>query len=310
MRHREDVPVHAVIDGLEFDTTVDVENAIPVPLEMTDGRVQIRIDTGDLQGAQLDGIREFVPDVSSVLRQLPLLSWLPTIPRPGSAMMIGAIFRLALMVTEDVPELADERAAIQDYYEAHVDDWMVIAEQAERLQECGAKYYGVHIAYIAAHTWARFEQGARADRIRGELMDERLWDDVRDHKNAYFAFLWAGVHAGANAGEISAAVEQLVQYPPGPRLATPQDHVDEYPHDPACTSGGAPQAAKTTAVDVRDRVVDGFIWQRHPWGLLSGGDLALMFSGVDYLAAYWAARQFAPAHLPDDRPGTCSRYEE
>ena len=49
----------------------------------------------------------------------------------------------------------------------------------------------------------------------------------------------------------------------------------------------------TNAVDVGDRVVEDFLWQRGPWRLHDGGNLAEVYPGVDFLAAYWAARASA-----------------
>ncbi len=55
------------------------------------------------------------------------------------------------------------------------------------------------------------------------------------------------------------------------------------------------------AVDVSERVVSDFIWQRNPWGLLDGGNPQLTYPGVDYLVAYWMGRYYG--QLQDDTPG-------
>jgi hypothetical protein len=57
------------------------------------------------------------------------------------------------------------------------------------------------------------------------------------------------------------------------------------------------------AVDVGDRIADGFIWQRQPWGLYDGGDPGQTEAGVDYLAAYWMARRHD--FTADDASGRC-----
>ena len=62
----------------------------------------------------------------------------------------------------------------------------------------------------------------------------------------------------------------------------------------------------TLAVDVRDRVVEDFLWQRGPWRLQDGGNAAEVYPGVDFLAAYWAAR--ANGFVADDSAGSCARW--
>jgi hypothetical protein len=71
------------------------------------------------------------------------------------------------------------------------------------------------------------------------------------------------------------------------------------PHESSCTD----QVVHTSAVDVADRVVSDFIWQRHPWGLFDSGNPSQTYPGVDYLAAYWIGRFHG--FLTDDTPGTC-----
>jgi len=78
------------------------------------------------------------------------------------------------------------------------------------------------------------------------------------------------------------------------------------PHDATCTSPVLCDTA-TLAVDVKDRVVEDFQWQRQPWQLADGGDPRLVYPGVDYLAAYWAGRMHG--FVADDRPGTCTRFD-
>jgi hypothetical protein len=77
------------------------------------------------------------------------------------------------------------------------------------------------------------------------------------------------------------------------------------PHDATCTSPVETDTA-TNAVDVGDRVIEDFLWQRDPWELTDAGNLAEVFPGVDYLAAYWASR--AGGFATDDAPGTCARW--
>ena len=77
----------------------------------------------------------------------------------------------------------------------------------------------------------------------------------------------------------------------------------EYPdHQSGCTD----QVVHTTAVDVGDRPVGDFLWQRHPWGLFDWGDPYQTEPGVDYLVAYWMARHHG--FLADAAAGHCLRW--
>ena len=71
-------------------------------------------------------------------------------------------------------------------------------------------------------------------------------------------------------------------------------------------SGCTDQVAHTTAVDVGDRPVGDFLWQRHPWGLFEAGDLSQTEPGVDYLVAYWMGRRHG--FITDDAQGHCLRW--
>jgi hypothetical protein len=107
--------------------------------------------------------------------------------------------------------------------------------------------------------------------------------------------------SGVPATVATAALAQLSQFPPPPRVHRPVDLRSDprYPHEPSCTD----QAAHSTAVDVGERVVSDFLWQRHPWGLYDFGDLARGEPGVDYLVAYWLGRHHQL--IAEDTPGRC-----
>lgn len=71
------------------------------------------------------------------------------------------------------------------------------------------------------------------------------------------------------------------------------------PHKPRCTD----QTTRDRAVEVGERVVSDFIWQRNPWGLYSEGHPELICPGVDYLLAYGMGRYYG--FISDDTPGKC-----
>lgn len=303
MKQRQ-VPADVTTGGVTVPMTLALENVILSPSEMENGRVQITVGGSN----ELRGAREFVPDFSVVLNQITGVS--PPIPRPSSAMMLGAFFQEALLVTDGVPALAATRQQILDYYDAHADQWLSVAEGWSFSANCGSGYYANHIAFIMAYVYARLEKDPRLlPRIRDHVLDGKMGAALKGQKNAYFAYLWGGTRAAApDQSVIDAANAELAQFPVGPRLHAPQDHVGDaqyLPHDATCT--GEPMAdTATLAVEVKDRVVEDFLWQRAPWRLKDAGNSAEVYPGVDFLAAYWAAR--AHGLLADDAPNTCTRW--
>ncbi len=304
---RTGVPVHVVLGSIPIDTTMTLENVILSPSETIDGRVWLVVDTGNFSNTDLYGAREFLPDLSTALTQIPGFSWLPPIKRASSSIMLGAFLRMAIEMTEGVPGRESDHAMLSAYYEDHADAWLADAKSWTFDSECGSGYYSTHIAYISAYAWAATEtDDARLAEIRDAVLTNRMWSAVDDHKNAYFAFLWGGVAPGVGAGDpaIAGAAAQLAQFPAAPRVNRPVDHVADYPNSSSCTHNGQPQS--TVAVDVGDRLADEFIWERGPWALYTEGNPAQVYSGTDYLAAYWAGRRHGL--VADDRPGTCARW--
>lgn len=302
------VPVRAWVDKVRIDVNVELENVILAPAEMDDGRVVIDIATGNVTDAGMNGMRDFLPDFSVLVKQI--LGFSPKIPRESSAMMIGAFFEMALRMAEDDPAMVQDRAALEAYYFAHAQDWLDLASKwrfATR-DGCGTGYFSTHLAYIMAWAWASLAKSpAIAPRIRDEVLDGRLWRAVAHHKNPYFAFLWASTRGTPDADAVSGAAEQLGQFTPGPRLAVPRDARAETRYQPMESRCAEPMTQMDTkAVDVKDRRVDDFLWQRQPWQLVDAGQENHVFPGVDFLVAYWAGR--APGLLEDDRPTTCARW--
>lgn len=300
MKQRQ-VPATVTSNGITFPTTLSLENVILSPSEMTNGRVTITVGGSN----ELHGAREFLPDFSTVLSQIIGVS--PPIPRASSAIMLGAFFQEALAMTTDEPATHQQ---ILDYYNAHADGWLSVAEQWSFSANCGSGYYANHIAFIMAYVWGHLEKDARfVARIRDRVLDGRMWAALSGQKNPYFAYLWGGTRAAPPAqASIDAANAQLAQFPVGPRVHVAVDHSADakyMPHDASCTSEPMADTA-TLAVDVGERVVDDFAWQRGPWRLKDAGNAAEVYPGVDFLAAYWAAR--AHGLLADDAPNTCTRW--
>lgn len=311
MKVRKGVPARVVVNGIPLDKSLDLENVLLLPAEMPGGKITINLDTNAAAESEIQGMREFFPDFSVLVKQV--LGINVPIPRSSTAMMLGGFFRMALVMAEDDPALAGKRAELSTYFAAHAPAWLSTAETwtFDTRDGCGQGYFSTHIAYIMAYVWALLENDAAlAPRIRDKVLDQAMWKAVSGHKNAYFAFLWGGTRAttlAATNPQMLAAGAELAQFQPGPRVWAARDNRSNpkyLPHDTKCT-GEVLCDVHTNAVDVADRRIDDFLWQRQPWQLYDGGDPTKVYPGVDYLAAYWAARRHGFAS--DDRAGTCTR---
>jgi hypothetical protein len=233
----------------------------------------------------------------------------PAVPRSSTAIMLNAFFAMALHMSKEAEPA--RYATLKAYVDANAPAWLSVAEKWDFSTTCGTGYFANHIAYIMAYVGATVEEDPGRKARSLAILDGRLYAGLRDHRNAYFTYLWSG-SKGATGPEVTAANRDLADFPVGPRLHTPRDLSADprYPHDPTCMDGGGPmadtRAASKVAVSVGERPVEDFIWQRHPWKLVDGGVAHQVMPGVDYLAAYWAAR--AHGLLADDRPGTCARF--
>ncbi len=117
------VPVEMIFKDTTLTRfTAKMRFALLNPVEMTNGAVQITFDSSDVvKDADMRGLREFMPDVGQALRQAPGLSWVPAIPRPGSAIMLASFFQVALKVTEGIPAYAERRDTIENFYRNNSD---------------------------------------------------------------------------------------------------------------------------------------------------------------------------------------------
>lgn len=306
---RKDVPARVKVNGVPLDKKLDLENVILAPSEMSNGKILIDLSTGDYSESGMNGMREFFPDFSVLVKQVIGIN--VPIKRPSSTIMLAAFIQMGIAMSADDPSAAMVQAhkELNDYYDAHADDWLSIIETWSFDGNCGKGYFANHIAFIMAYVYASLEKHpGRLARIRDTALDGKLWGALKGHKNSYFAFLWASTRPTSPKAETDQALAQLSLFQPGPRVRAPRDtqSLAKYmPHDTKCTAEPLCDTA-SLATDVNERVVDDFIWQRQPWALYDGGDAKLVYPGVDYLAAYWAARRYG--FTTDDRPGVCARY--
>jgi hypothetical protein len=227
--------------------------------------------------------------------------------------MLASFFRVALLVSEGVPAVAARRAAIEGFYKGNkglggnISDWLAVAKTWFDGATCGNAYYGNNITMEPMYNLARLETDqALRKTIIDDVLTSKMWQTFKTTKNTFFAFICLGNFASPAKSEIDAAAAQLDGFKPPPRVHVGVDLRSDpkyQPHEPGCTD----QVSHTTAVDVADRPVEDFLWQRHPWGLYQGEDLAQSEPGVDYLVAYWLGRQHG--FIAEDKPASCLRWK-
>ena len=295
--------VSVTLNGLDYVVQVEMPYTVFTDDETANGQPRIVVDLDDLENAQTFGFREFHPRVSDIYRQIPGLGFLPDVPRPGTAIMLGAAFRVALQVTENVASYASQRAAILDFYRDNVDEWLSIADDWSYTQTCGEDYFGIHIAYQPAYNWARLETDvAIRDAIRRDVIRDQLWSEVADHNNVLFAFITAAqVPDLPDASAILVHhAQQLALFPPAPRVREARDNTGAYPESTACPG------RSTVALNLDERGIYTYLWQKDPWKLARSADLQMVYPGVDYLIAYWLGRYHA--FIAEDAGDTCLQW--
>jgi hypothetical protein len=142
--------------------------------------------------------------------------------------------------------------------------------------------------------------------VNDQILGQKMWPVFSTTKNSFFSYIYAANASSPDPAVATGAKTQLAQFPPPPRVLKAVDLRNDpryVPHDPNC----ADQTSHTSAVDVGERPVGDFLWQRAPWGLYDPGDPAQAEPGVDYLVAYWMGR--AHALLDDDTPSSCMRWK-
>ncbi len=289
---------------------VTMRFTVLAPDEMNNGTVELIVDTNNTEASEMYGFQEFIPNLQDVLKQMPVIGGMvPTIPRSGSGVMLASFFRVGMLVTDGVVGFESEHAAMVDYYQNHsgdggnVDDWLSIASNWLYNGDCGGSYYANNIVAEPMYNLARLETDPTLSAtIRNDILHAQLWAEHQGTKNSFFYFMYAANYPGADSGIAPEGAAQLAGFPPPPRVAVPVNLLTDpqyQNHESGCTD----QLDHNEAVDVADRIPADFLWQRHPWGLVSGGDPARTFPGVDYLTAYWFGRHHG--YITDDTPTRC-----
>ena len=309
------VPMTVTYNGTTIGTfDINMPFSVLNSAELDNGNVKLILDTNNYDDSEMFGFQEFIPNLAVILKQVPLLGGIVpnTVPRADSAVMLPSFFNVALMVTDGVDAYETQRDEILAFYEANtglggnINDWIPIMAGWSYTNACGEKYYGNNIVMEPMYNLARLEiDPGRRGIIRSNVLEARLWEEYATTKNSFFSFIYSACMPGSPASAHEQAEAQLAQFPPPPRVRVPVDLTNDptyMPHQDGCTD----QTDHSGAVDVGDRVVSDFIWQRHPWGLLDGGDLAQTYPGIDYLVAYWMGRNHG--FIGDDTAGKCTAW--
>ena len=151
----------------------------------------------------------------------------------------------------------------------------------------------------------------RGARIRDAVLDGKMWAALSGQKNPYFAFLWGATRTPLPPAPpaIASAAAELAQFPPGPRVHVAVDHTSDARYQAArfvVHHGADGRHREATPSTSPIAWIEDFLWQRGPWRLQDAGNTAEVYPGVDFLAAYWAAR--ANGFVSDDAPTTCARW--
>jgi hypothetical protein len=302
LMRRERREVALIINGQRTEVKLELENVIYSASDMPDGIPTVEVDLGS-QEVEGQGLLVFWPNPALYLRQIPGLGWLPDVKLRSQAIQLAAIFRVALQVTEGVPGYEQRYQALSTYYDQHYNEWLDMADGWENTNDCGDSYHGLNIAFMPAFNWARLESDPeRRELVRRGVLHDRLWPAVADHKNPFFAYIYASqAPAGIDvSGIVAPHTAQLSGFPSAPNEAVAVDLRGIYPEDSACPG------QSSIAIDVSQRVPATFLWQHQPWKLHDPGVPHRLFGGVDYLLAYWMGRYFG--FIADDSPETCLAY--
>ena len=308
------IRVHVLGKWQELPLAIDMEHVVLNPTEYKKGGPYIQFGTDakptDYERSTMQGFREFFPDYSAVIKQIPILGALIggiPIPRSGSTIMLANVLRIGMQVTKGVPAYAAKHAAIKAYYLKHRKAWLANMKQYIFLNDagqCWKSYYGLNIVFEPMYNLLRLEddKATRAS-IAKDVLEAKLWKIVKDHKNVFFSYIYAsqGPSPAAGKAAATAATKQLAQFGPPPHAVTTVNNTGKYPANSKCAG------QSSVAIDVKDRVADDFIWQREPFKLVKTGDGKSVYPGADFTLPYWMARHHG--YLTDDAKGTCLRWQ-
>jgi|GEM_PF-2669182 len=315
--NKQHVYVTLTYDGtpIPFPSGIDARFMVTAPREMTNDRIVIDYCSTESSSCEtnIHGFQEFMPNISTLLRQADGLSWLPkSIPRAGSAIMLANIFNIGMQVTEGIAEHKELYDEIKDFYYnndddwGNVNDWLDQGEQWVYTFECGEKYYGINIGMEPMYNLLRLEKDtAIRGRIFNNILQAKIWEEVKNHKNTFFTYIYSS-QGFFNDDRTTAATQQFQGFTNAPHIFKPVNLLDD-PKYQTLSNECSDQVDHDISVDVSDRKAADFMWQRNPFELVSGGDTKKIFSGVDYMMVYWMGRLYG--YIEDDSDSRCFRWK-
>ena len=314
------IPIWLGGSPLKGTKTIDTKFIVVSPNELKDGRVVVKYCSPGHSSADCEtnfwGMQEFMPDLKPFLSRLTsALDFIPRIPRAGSAIMLSNIFNIALQVTRGIEEYRDLNNEIKSFYYGNddewgnVNNWLDSAEDWEYLNKCGEKYYGINITMEPLFNLIRLERDLNVkSRIINNVLKDKIWKEVKTHKNTFFSYIYLSALENTDFEVLNSANEQFYDFPLTPKVHYGVNLLDEneYPQYASREEGCENQVNHDYAVDVKDRVMSDFIWQRNPWQLYSPANLKRVYPGVDFLLVYWMGRYY---NFIDNENSVCLKYE-
>ena len=305
------VPLQITWNGTDWPIrNITIRYMVLCTAELTDeGAIHLVLDTGNFDNSLMYGFQEFMPNWGDMISQVPGFGMFDNVPRADSAVMLASFFRVAMLVTDGIPGYEADHEAFRNYYYSNpaeaggsVHDWIGTAARWSYNDDCGGSYYANNIVLEPMYNWARLEDDVEVRlRIMNEVVAGRMWPEHANTKNCFFFYIYAGLDPWTYEDAAAIAGEQLPGFPPPPRIRTTVNLTSDprYPHESGCDN----QCTRDTSVDVAERKVSDFMWQRNPWELLDVGNPAFTYPGIDFLVAYWMGRHLGS--LTDDTPGKC-----
>jgi len=304
------VSFYALGKWQKLTVPVKLTHVVMNPTEWQSGGPFVQIGTKAKPTAyeetQMRGFREFFPDFSYLVKQIPIIGLLvPKLPRAGSAIMLANIMRIGMQTTKGVTSHAAQHAAFKAYYNKNINAWLTVMKgyfSSSSLQ-CWKGYFGHNIDHMPLYNLIRLETDPKLRAsLAKDVLEAKFWPVVKNHKNVFFSYIYTsmGPKSSNMTAPIAAATTQLKQFPAPPKAEITRDLTKKYPASTKC------KGQSSVAVDVKDRLVEDFIWQREPFKLKITADGKLVFPGSDYLLTYWMARWYG--YLKDDSDGVCLKW--
>lgn len=302
LMQRQSRRIRVTVSGAPIPVTLEVQHVVFTDDETPDGQPDILLTLNPFE-VNTRGFLMFWPNPAEYLRNVPGLGWLPNVYLRSQAIQLAGMFQVGLQVTENVPGYEQRHQALRQHYDQNFGEWLGMARDWSDSNRCGGSYHGLNIAAMPLFNWARLEADpARREAIRADVLRDAFWGDVADHKNVFFAFLYAA--APPTGVDVTPIVQthlaQLEQFRAAPNVGRAVDLRGQYPEDPQC------EGLSSVAIDVGDRAPTSFVWERNPWKLVHAEEPNALYPGLDYLAAYWWGRRYG--FIAEDAPGVCLQW--